>query len=222
MPRRKAESPSLTCAVYARVSTTDQNCELQLRELREHCARRGWGIAGEYVERGWSGAKASRPELDRLMRDATRRMFGCVVVWKLDRFSRSMMQLHEQLTILRAHGIRFLATSQTIDTDENNPMSKLLLNILAVIAEFERELIRERVHAGLRSYRGLYRQGRIGKERSSRSGRNLPIGRSRRVFDRQKALAMRRRGCSIREIASSLAVGKGTVERLFAVSQNRG
>ena len=76
-------------ALYARVSTTDQNCEMQLRELREYCERRGWEIAGEYVDTGWSGAKASRPQLDRLMKDGCQHRFDAVLVWKLDRFGRS-------------------------------------------------------------------------------------------------------------------------------------
>ena len=77
------------CAIYARVSTTDQNCEMQLRELREYISRREWKNAGEFVDAGFSGAKASRPALDRLMADAAKRKFDCVVVWKLDRFGRS-------------------------------------------------------------------------------------------------------------------------------------
>src|SRR5579872_2100174 len=75
-------------AIYARVSTTDQNCDMQLRELREYCQRRGWEIAGEYVDTGWSGAKANRPELDGLMRDAVLRHFDAVVVCKLDGWGR--------------------------------------------------------------------------------------------------------------------------------------
>jgi putative DNA-invertase from lambdoid prophage Rac len=74
-------------AIYARVSTTDQSCEMQLRELRNYAERRGWEIADEYVGTGWSGAKASRLELDRLMRDPRQRRFDAVLVWKLDRWA---------------------------------------------------------------------------------------------------------------------------------------
>jgi DNA invertase Pin-like site-specific DNA recombinase len=75
-------------AIYARVSTTDQNCEMQLAELREYVLRRGWQLAGEYVDTGWSGTKASRPELNRLMGDASQRKFDVILCWKLDRFPR--------------------------------------------------------------------------------------------------------------------------------------
>ena len=77
-------------AIYARVSTADQSCEMQLHELREYTERRGWTTVGEYVDTGWSGAKASRPELDRLMNDASVRRFDAVLVWKLDRWGRSV------------------------------------------------------------------------------------------------------------------------------------
>jgi DNA invertase Pin-like site-specific DNA recombinase len=204
----------MRAAIYARVSTTDQNCEMQLRELREYVIRRGWVNAGEYVDTGWSGGKASRPQLDRLMRDAAQHKFDCVLCWKLDRFTRSMVHLVDQLGRLRSAGVRFVASSQSIDTDESNPTSRLLLHILGAVAEFERELIRERVTSGLKRYRDDYDEGRIGKRgRSSRSGKNLPHGRPRAVFDRLKAREMHGKGWSVRAIASKLGVGTGTVQR---------
>jgi DNA invertase Pin-like site-specific DNA recombinase len=141
-------------AIYARVSTTDQNCEMQLAELREYIRRHGWENAGEYVDTGWSGAKASRPEFDRLMQDAGQRKFDAILCWKLDRFGRSLLHCKTAIEELRAHGVRFIATSQGIDTDESNPASRFLLHILMAAAEFERELIRERSLAGLKRYRG--------------------------------------------------------------------
>src|SRR5712692_11920979 len=144
---------SMRAALYARVSTSDQNCEMQLRELREYARRRGWEISGEYVDTGWSGAKASRPELNRLMQDASRRTFDAVLVYKLDRFGRSVRNCLDGIEALRAPGVRFLAVSQNIDTDESNPTSRLMLHILAAVAEFERELIRERVCAGVKNAR---------------------------------------------------------------------
>src|SRR5580704_10213833 len=143
-----SEAPAfLRAAIYARVSTSDQNCEMQVRELREYADRRGWRVTDEYIDTGWSGVKASRPELDRLTHDAARRRFDAVMVWKLDRFCRSVRNCLDGIEALRAHGVRFLAVSQSIDTDESNPTAKLLLHILASVAEFERELIRERVRA---------------------------------------------------------------------------
>src|SRR5579872_501051 len=193
---------SVRAAIYARVSTTDQNCEMQVSELREYAARRGWKVSGEYVDTGWSGAKASRPELNRLMKDAAMRRFDAVMVWKLDRFGRSVRNCLDGIEALRAHGVRFLAVSQSIDTDESNPTARLLLHILASVAEFEREMIRERVCAGVRNAKA--------------KGKRL--GRKRVVFDRVRASEMNTRGASLREIASALQVGRGTVHR-FLLSQ---
>ena len=173
---------------------------MQLRELREYCQRRGWDIAGEYVDTGWSGAKASRPELDRLMNDAALRRFDAVLVWKLDRFGRSVRNCLDGIEALRTHGVRFLAVSQSIDTDESNPTARLLLHILASVAEFERELIRERVRAGIKSAKH----------------KGKPLGRRRVVFDRGKARDMHNAGASVREIASALRVGAGTIHRFLA------
>src|SRR5215470_10831469 len=112
---------SLEVATYSRVSTSDQHCELQVHELREYAARRAWTVAAEYVDTGISGAKASRPELDRLIHAACRRAFDVVLVYKLDRFGRSVRNCLDGISTLRTHGVRFLAVSQNIDTDENNP-----------------------------------------------------------------------------------------------------
>ena len=203
-------------AIYARVSTTDQNCDLQLSELREYAKRRGWRIVGEYVDTGWSGAKASRPQLDKLMADAARRKFAVILAWKIDRFSRSTQHFYEQLGRLTSWGVRFIAVTQGIDTDQNNPMSRFMLHILSAVAEFERDIIIERVTAGVRSYRAAYGAGRVGKHRHSKSGKDLPHGRPRAVFDRVRAAEMRGKGTSIRDIARAMNVGIGTVHRLLA------
>src|SRR5260370_1524692 len=94
---------------------------MQVRELREYATRRGWHVSAEYLDTGWSGAKASRPELDRLMKDAALRRFDAVLVWKLDRFGRSVRNCLDGIESLRTHGVRFLAVSQSIPTDERNP-----------------------------------------------------------------------------------------------------
>lgn len=210
----------MKCAIYARVSTTDQNCELQLAELRDYCSRRGWEIAGEYIDAGVSGAKRSRPELDRLMKDAQKHLVECIIVWKLDRFGRSVLHLNEAINSLRSWGVRFICVTQNIDTDQANPTSNLLLQILAAIAEFEREMIRERVNAGLKSYRDAYAAGKVGKKRCSRSGKNLAPHRPRRIFDRTKALDLRAAGKSLREISKQLGVGLGTIARLVECSKS--
>ena len=194
-----ASSSEAPCcvAIYARVSTSDQNCESQLRELREYVARRGWQVVDEYVDTGWSGSKASRPQLDRLMADAAKHRFDCICVYKIDRFGRSVLHLNQQLATLTSYGVRFIAISQGLDTDQSSPTARLLLHILASVAEFERELIRERVRAGIKSAKHQGKQ----------------LGRKRAVFDRSKAIEMHKAGSSIRGIAAVLGVGVGTIHR---------
>src|SRR5579864_4029402 len=115
------KTSNMKCAIYARVSTTDQNCEMQLLELREYIARRGWEIHREYVDTGFCGARASRPALDRLMADAAQHKFDVVLVWKLDRFGRSVLHLNQQLAALTSYGVRFISSSRSLDTDQSNP-----------------------------------------------------------------------------------------------------
>ena len=168
---------------------------MQLINLRDYISSRGWESAGEYVDTGWSGAKTSRPQLDRLMRDARLRRFDSVLVWKLDRWGRSLADCVRSIQELAALGIRFVAMTQNIDTDESNPASRLLLHIFAAFAEFERELIRERVVTGIRAAQG----------------RGKRFGRPRRVFRRDQALLLRAEGKSWREIAQALGVPFSTV-----------
>ena len=197
-------------AIYARVSTSDQNNQIQVRELTEFAQRRGWAIAGIYPDQ-MSGAKAKRPGLDALMADARLRKFDAVLVWKLDRFGRSLVNCISGIQELAAHGVRFIAVSQGIDTDQANPTSALLMHILAAVAQFERELIRERVSAGLRHY-GAQPEAR----RRSRSGKNLPVGRPRAIFNRIRAEEMRAAGHSYGAIARTLGVSAATLHREMA------
>ncbi|MFN7937658.1 MAG: recombinase family protein [Bryobacteraceae bacterium] len=182
-------------AIYCRVSTSDQNCEHQLAELRDYVARRGWATAKEYIDHGFSGGKASRPALDCLMADAARRKFDCVVVWKIDRFGRSVLHLNQQIGALAAHGVRFIATSQSLDTDESNPASRLLLQILAAVAEFEKDIIKERTLLGVRAAKA---KGKV-------------VGRPMRVFRRDQIIKLREQGVSWRGIAERLGVPLSTV-----------
>lgn len=208
----------MNCALYARVSTTDQNCEMQLRELRDYCTRRDWIITQEYVDAGVSGTKRSRPQLDKMMADARLHRFDCVLAWKLDRCSRSLVHFAEQIELLRSAGVRLVIPTQSIDTDENNPTARLFRNMLAAFAEFERDLIKERTAAGQHNYRELFKQGRIGKERCSKSGKNLSIGRPRVIFDRDIARQLRHNGMSVEAIAKKLGAGRGTIQRLLAAN----
>jgi DNA invertase Pin-like site-specific DNA recombinase len=134
-------------AIYARVSTSDQTCENQLLELRRYCEARGWR-ATEYVDTGISGAKDRRPSLDALLTDAKRRRFDVLVCWRLDRLGRNLRHLVTMLEELNHVGVAFVSLGEGIDC--TTPAGKLQLHILAALAEFERERIRERVVAGLR------------------------------------------------------------------------
>ncbi|MBE7463008.1 MAG: recombinase family protein [Planctomycetes bacterium] len=134
-------SAALRVAIYARVSTGEQTARNQTRELRAYAQRRGWKIAHEYVDEGVSGAKASRPTLDRLMADAKKGAFGVVLVWRFDRFPRSTTHLLSALEEFRVLGIDFVSLQESIDT--GTPMGRMVFTICAAVAELERSLIRE-------------------------------------------------------------------------------
>ncbi|HEY4930053.1 MAG TPA: recombinase family protein, partial [Terriglobales bacterium] len=139
-------------ALYARVSTLNgQDPEMQLSELREYASRRAWSITREYVDQGVSGSKESRPELNQLMADAHLRKFDAVLVWKIDRFGRSLKHLVNALADLSACGVAFISFRDNIDL--STPSGRLMFQIIGAMAEFERSLIQERVKAGLRNAR---------------------------------------------------------------------
>lgn len=138
------------CAIYARVSTNNgQDPAMQLAELREYCRNRQWTITSEYVDKGISGAKNSRPELNRLMADAQRRRFEFLVVWKFDRFARSVSHLLRALETFRSLKIEFVSLTEQIDT--GTPAGLMVMTVLGACAALEASLIGERVRAGLRN-----------------------------------------------------------------------
>jgi putative DNA-invertase from lambdoid prophage Rac len=189
------ELQAMIIAIYARVSTSDQSCEMQLHELREYVAKRGWEVFQEYVDTGFSGAAASRPRLDQLLRDARLRKFEAVLVWKLDRWGRSVAHCVRSIQELVSLGIRFLSPTESIDTGADSPMSKFLMHLFAAFAEMERGIIRERVQAGVRA----------AKARGTR------LGRPQRVFRRDDAIRLRAEGKSWRVIARALDLPMSTV-----------
>jgi DNA invertase Pin-like site-specific DNA recombinase len=192
-------------AIYARVSTSDQDASMQVAELHEYCRRKGWRRVTDYVDTGWSGAKSSRPELNRLMADVRLGKVDVILTWKLDRLARSLVHLVQTIQELDSLGVRFVAVTQNIDTSVSNPMSRFMLQVFGAFAELEREMIRERVCAGVRNAR------RKGKQ----------LGRKRVVFDRSRAVAMHQSGTSIKNIAATLGVGAGTIHRALKAFQNR-
>src|ERR1700683_1383831 len=137
----KSHPRSVRTAIYARVSTSNngQDPSMQTRELREYCERRGWKVSGEYVDEGISGTKDSRPELNKLMADAHRRRFDAVVVWRFDRFARSVSHLLRALENFKALGIEFVSLSEQVDT--STPTGRMIFTVLASVAELERRLI---------------------------------------------------------------------------------
>ena len=183
-------------ALYARVSTTaGQDPEMQLRELREYAQRRDWQIVDVYTDTGVSGAKDSRPALNRLMADAHQRKLDAVLVWKLDRFGRSLRHLVNAIAELEVRGVAFVSLRDNLDL--STPSGRLMFQIIGAMAEFERALIQERVRAGLRNAKA--------------KGKRL--GRPRRFVSSSKVLALRESGASWRDIAEQLGVGTATVYR---------
>src|SRR5262249_52440104 len=139
--RANGFTPKTRVALYARVSTLDkgQSPDMQLRELREYAGHRGWALSAEYVDSGISGAKESRPELNRLMADAHKRKFDTVCVWKFDRFARSVSHLLRALETFKALGVEFVSYSEQLDT--STPAGKMVFTVLGAVAELERSLI---------------------------------------------------------------------------------
>jgi len=183
----------MRAAIYARVSTVDQEPENQLQELRRYAGARGWAASVEYVDRGVSGAKDRRPALDQLLADARRRRLDVVVCWRLDRLGRNLKHLITLLEELQALGVAFVSLAEGIDA--TTPAGKLQMHILGAIAEFERERIRERVMAGLQRART---QGkRLGRPRAS-----IPVNRIHSVSN-----------LPLKAAAERLGVSRSTVKR---------
>jgi DNA invertase Pin-like site-specific DNA recombinase len=187
-------------ALYARVSTSDQTTDNQLLELRRYAEARGWQTK-EFVDEGVSGAKESRPALDQLLKDARRRRFDLLVVWRLDRLGRNLRHLILTLDELAALGIGFVSLGEGIDT--STPAGRLQLHILGAIAEFERARIAERVKAGV--------------DRARRQGRRL--GRPEREVPESVLAPVR--GLSVREAAKRLGVSTATAHRWLAKASQK-
>jgi len=192
----------MNAALYARVSTRDkgQDPEMQLTELREFAAKRGWQVVGEFVDLGVSGSKDSRPQLDAMLRLAKVRKLDVIAVWKLDRFGRSLRHLVDTLAELKAVGCAFVSLRDNLDL--TTPAGRMMFHVIGAMAEFERELIRERVKAGLAHARS--------------KGQKLGRPKVRRDRDRD-AKAIRQmcaEGDSYGEIADALGRTKSDIYRV--------
>ena len=186
-------------AVYARVSTLDQEPENQLNELRRYVTARGW-TAVEFVDRGVSGRRERRPALDALLKGVKRRRFDVLVCWRLDRLGRSLKHLVTLLDELQVLGVAFVSLQEGIDA--TTPAGKLQMHILAAIAEFERARIAERVRAGL--------------ARARTNGTRL--GRPEKVVPESVLTVVR--GLPIREAAKRLGVSRSTAHRWLAARRS--
>jgi DNA invertase Pin-like site-specific DNA recombinase len=190
-------------ALYMRVSTLDQHPETQLYDLRQMAQQRGYQIVEEYTDR-ISGAKAKRPGLDAMMRDARRGRFEIVLVWASDRIARSVKHFLEVLDELNRLNVEFVSFREQIDT--GGPLGRAVVVIIGAIAELERNLIIERVRAGMR--------------RAKLEGRH--IGRKPLVLDRDAILHGRQRGQSLSQLAKGHLVSRATIHRVLREHANPG
>jgi len=200
--------------IYVRVSTSnrastgngfEQNPQVQEVPLRQMITQRGWTLIRVYSDR-MSGAKESRPGLNGLMQAARRGEFDAVVVWRFDRFARSIEQLVLALAEFRALGIDFVSCQEALDT--STPMGKAMFTIIGAMAELERNVIRERVLAGME----------YARHHGTKSGN--AIGRPKRIFDRGEVFRLRSCGLSIERIAHQMKLGVGTVVRVIQAHEN--
>ena len=190
-------SKPMRVALYARVSTKDQDCELQLDELRRMAEVRQVIVVNEYVDRGVSGTKDRRPALDDLMKHARRRKFDAVWCWRFDRFARSLRHLVTALDEFSALGVDFMSHQEAVDT--STPAGRMLFQVIGAMAEFEREIICERVVAGI--------------QRAKAKGKRL--GRPPVDVDPETVIGLRASGLSLRDIAAEVGVSAGTVHKLL-------
>ncbi|MFN0116875.1 MAG: recombinase family protein [Elusimicrobiota bacterium] len=190
-------------AIYSRVSTHDQNPESQLLDLRQYCEARGWQ-SQEFCDKGISGAKGEdkRPSLKALMDAVRKRKFDVVLVWRFDRFARSLPHLVNSLEELKSLNVDFVSYQESIDT--STAQGRLVFGVMASLAEFERSLIRDRVMAGL--------------NRARSQGKRL--GRPKTLIDPKRLLALKAKGFGVRAIAKELGISKDTVCNLLRCPNN--
>lgn len=189
-------------ALYARVSTLDkgQDPEMQLRELRAHAQTQGWTVYSEYIDKGISGSKDSRPQLNRMMADAQARKFDAVLCWKLDRFSRSLKHLINSLETLAVSAVSFVSLRDNLDL--TTAAGRLMFQMIGAFAEFEREITRERVRAGLQNARAK------GKQLGAKARTDIDFSEIRRLRDS---------GLSWREIAKQTGIPRQTCFRVCPI-----
>lgn len=185
------------CGIYARVSTTTkgQDPKVQLLDLRNYAKQRSWDVIGEFVDVGISGIKDSRPELNRLMELARKRKLDSILVWRFDRFARSTSHLLRSLEEFKQLGIDFCSYQENLDT--STPMGQAMFTIVSAVAQLERDILIERVNAGLRKAKSM----------------GIKLGRPKMPLNIKKMRNLRSNGFGLRSIASKLGVSKETVRK---------
>ncbi len=187
-------------ALYARVSTESQDPEIQLVALPAHAAQRRWQVVEEFVDRGVSGIKERRPALDRLMKAAWAGHFDIVLVWRFDRFARSVKHLVAALETFRSLHVGFVSLQEQLDTA--TPIGQAMFTVIGAMAQLERDIIRERVKAGL--------------ERAKTRG--VRLGRPRILLTPDEVMSLRGQGLSVGDIARRFKCSRTTVRRCLAVA----
>jgi len=193
MANRNSTPHSTRVAIYCRVSTLDQSNDSQLLDLKRYIQERGWHIFKEYCDNGISGSKDSRPALNELMNDAKKRRFDVVLVWRFDRFARSTKHLILALEEFKNLGIDFVSYQENIDT--SSPLGSAIFTIISAVAQLERDIISERVKAGLR--------------RAKENGKKL--GRPRLSVNPEEIRRLRSKGLSLRAIAQATGISRTMV-----------
>lgn len=187
-------------ALYLRVSTDEQSCDMQERDLLRLAEQRSLEIVKIYRDEGWSGAKASRPAFDEMLRDAKRGRFDVLLCWKLDRIGRSLSNLLRLLEDLRTWNVGLISYSESLDL--NSPSGRLMYQLIGAFSEYEREIIRSRVKSGM----------------AAAKRRGVHIGRKRVTVDVAEVKRLRESGLSVAAIARQLGIGVGTAHRLGRVA----
>ena len=204
----------MRAAIYARVSTDKQEAANQRMQLRQLCEAQGWQIVREYQDTE-TGSRADRIEFRQMLNNASRRKWDLLVFWALDRFTREgTLATLKYLEQLENYGIRWRSFTEPW-IDSAGPFRDVVISLLASLAKQERIRLKERVKAGLDRYRNDYGAGKVGRDVHSKSGKDLPVGRPKRIFARQEVLELRGRGLSYRQIARQMEIGEGTVRRVL-------
>jgi DNA invertase Pin-like site-specific DNA recombinase len=193
-------------AAYIRVSTDDQKIDSQLEAIKKYCALKDWPLPVLFIDHGESGKKESRPQLDELLRRVKDKEFHSLIVFKFDRLSRSTIQLIQLMELFKAYDVNFISLGESIDT--TTPAGKMIFGIFAVLAEFERENIVERVKAGIRA----------AKAKGIHCGRD-PYKTTPETIER--IIQLSNEGRSLNQIKDAVGLDKGYISRILKKNREK-